>query len=106
MQLFGQPLFLELNMKKTHLVRFVLQLVVLGGVGFVLATLTGVFWAYFMYLWKTWESGKKEAILGPGPYHDSRESLHNRDDHQKSKTDLSKGMVDDLSQPELNQVIK
>jgi hypothetical protein len=42
---------------------FGIQLFVLGGVGLVLASLTGAFWAYFMYLWKTWDNGKRDPTV-------------------------------------------
>ena len=76
---------------------------VLGGVGFVLASLTGAFWAYFMYLWKTWDNGKRDANSGPGNYpstEEEREKEHQL--HMSSRDDLTGS--DDISLPEVNQV--
>jgi len=73
----------------------------------VLASLTSAFWAYFMYLWKTWDNGKRDTNSGPGPYVTSEEERELRElrEHQKrnlSKDDLNSS--DDASLPEVNQV--
>ena len=40
---------------------FLLRVFVLGTIGCVFSTLVLMFWIYFMYLWKTWDSGKRSA---------------------------------------------
>ena len=76
---------------------------VLGGVGFVLASLTGAFWAYFMYLWKTWDNGKRDANSGPGNYPSTEEEREKEQQlHLSSRDDLTGS--DDISLPEVNQV--
>jgi hypothetical protein len=45
-----------------------LKIFVLGGVGSVLTLLAALFWAYFMYLWKTLDSSlKRDHVIGGGP---------------------------------------
>ena len=45
-----------------------LKVFVLGGVGSVLTLLAALFWAYFMYLWKTLDSSlKRDHVIGGGP---------------------------------------
>ena len=47
---------------------FLLKVFVLGGVGSVLTILAALFWAYFMYLWKTLDSSlKRDHVIGGGP---------------------------------------
>ena len=47
---------------------FMLKVLVLGGVGSVLTLLAALFWAYFMYLWKTLDSSlKRDHVIGGGP---------------------------------------
>jgi len=76
---------------------------VLGGVGFVLATLTATFWAYFMYLWKTWDTGKRESILGPGVLMGPDDDQGN--DGQRSRDEINSMNEDDLGLPsDVNQV--
>ncbi len=76
---------------------------VLGGVGFVLATLTSMFWAYFMYLWKTWDAGKRESNVGPsvfmGP--DDEPGI----DSQRSRDELNSANGEEVGLPsDMNQV--
>ena len=71
---------------------------VLGGVGLVLASLTGAFWAYFMYLWKTWDNGKREP--GQPAFVGFDEDFLDQD---RSRDDLATGS-DDASSQEINQV--
>ena len=42
---------------------FILRVIVLGTIGGVLSTLVLMFWIYFMYLWRTWDSGKREQPM-------------------------------------------
>jgi hypothetical protein len=78
-------------------------LFVLGGVGLVLASLTGAFWAYFMYLWKTFDNGKRDSGPGPSPFIGPDEDF----DKELSRDDLLAGNgSDDSSLPEVNQVEK
>ena len=46
---------------------FMLRIFVLGGIGSVLFVLAGMFWAYFMYLWKTLDSSMKRDHVTMGP---------------------------------------
>ena len=47
---------------------FMLKVFVLGGVGSVLTLLAALFWAYFMYLWKTLDNSlKRDHVIGGGP---------------------------------------
>jgi len=41
----------------------ILQIFVLGGVGSIFASLIGTFWAYFIYMWRLWDVGKREPII-------------------------------------------
>ena len=41
---------------------FLLRVFVLGTIGCVFSVLGLMFWIYFMYLWKTWDSGKRENM--------------------------------------------
>ena len=89
------PFILQINI--------LLQMFVLGGVGFVLASLTGAFWAYFMYLWKTWDNGKRDTNSGPGNYPSTEEEREKEQQlHLSSRDDLTGS--DDISLPEVNQV--
>ena len=38
---------------------FILRMIVLGTIGCVFSILGLIFWVYFVYLWKTWDSGKQ-----------------------------------------------
>lgn len=38
---------------------FLLKIFVLGGIGFVFLILAVIFWSYYMYLWRTWDSNKR-----------------------------------------------
>ena len=71
----------------------------------MLASLTSAFWAYFMYLWKTWDNGKRDTNSGPGPYVTSEEERELREQQKRnlSKDDLNGN--DDISLPEVNQVM-
>ena len=40
---------------------FLLRVFVLGTIGCVFSTLTLMFWIYFMYLWRTWDAGKRDS---------------------------------------------
>ena len=40
---------------------FLLRVLVLGTIGCVFSTLTLMFWVYFMYLWRTWDAGKRDS---------------------------------------------
>ena len=40
---------------------FLLRVLVLGTIGCVFSTLTLMFWIYFMYLWRTWDAGKRDS---------------------------------------------
>ena len=40
---------------------FILRMIVLGTIGCVFSILGLIFWVYFVYLWKTWDSGKQEC---------------------------------------------
>ena len=47
---------------------FLLKVFVLGGVGSVLTILAALFWAYFMYLWRTLDNSlKRDHVIGGGP---------------------------------------
>jgi len=77
----------------------IFQLFVLGGVGLVLASLTGAFWAYFMYLWKTWDNGKREP--GQAAFVLDDDLM----DPDRSRDDLFNAAgSDDASLQEINQV--
>ncbi len=40
----------------------------MGGVGSVLTLLAVIFWAYFMYLWRTLDNSlKRDHVIGGGP---------------------------------------
>jgi hypothetical protein len=41
---------------------FVLRMIVLGTIGCVFSILGLIFWVYFVYLWRTWDSGKQGCI--------------------------------------------
>jgi len=41
---------------------FILRMIVLGTIGCVFSILGLIFWVYFVYLWKTWDSGKREQM--------------------------------------------
>ena len=47
---------------------FILRMIVLGTIGCVFSILGLIFWVYFVYLWKTWDSGKQECIQISGRY--------------------------------------
>ena len=42
---------------------FILRMIVLGTIGCVFSILGLIFWVYFVYLWKTWDSGKQKDVL-------------------------------------------
>lgn len=45
-----------------------LKVLVYGGVGSVLTLLAAMFWAYFMYSWKTLDNSlKRDHVIGGGP---------------------------------------
>ena len=47
---------------------FLLKVFVLSGVGSVLTILAALFWAYFMYLWRTLDNSlKRDHVIGGGP---------------------------------------
>lgn len=47
---------------------FLLKVFVLGGVGSVITLLAAIFWAYFMYLWRTLDNSlKRDHVIGGGP---------------------------------------
>lgn len=46
---------------------YYLRVFVLGTIGCVLSTLALMFWIYFMYLWKTWDSGNKRESTSVMP---------------------------------------
>ena len=52
------PFLLEKQYEKQFLM---LRICVLGTIGSVLSSLALMFWIYFMYLWRTWDSGKSRA---------------------------------------------
>ena len=47
---------------------FILRMIVLGTIGCVFSILGLIFWVYFVYLWKTWDSGKQKCIQISGMY--------------------------------------
>ena len=52
------PFLLEKEYEKQFLM---LRICVLGTIGSVLSSLALMFWIYFMYLWRTWDSGKSRS---------------------------------------------
>ena len=46
---------------------FYLRVFVLGSIGCVFSTLVLMFWIYFMYLWRTWDSGSKREQMAACP---------------------------------------
>ena len=40
-----------------------LKVFVIGGIGVVLGSLLVLFWAYFMYLWRTWDSKRDPSSM-------------------------------------------
>ena len=40
-----------------------LKVLVIGGISLVLGSLVVLFWAYFMYLWRTWDSKRDPSSM-------------------------------------------
>ena len=81
---------------------FILRVLVLGTIGCVFSTLLLLFWVYFMYLWKTWDSGSKrdqmsscsEANIQPTQVLEdggNNESVHANESNNEDDIEASDG---------------
>ena len=51
-----------------------LKVLVIGGIGLVLGSLLVMFWAYFMYLWRTWDTKRD-----PGSMYDAAQAEYDEE---------------------------
>ena len=74
---------------------FLLKIFVLGTIGLVLTGLVGLFWAYFLYLWKTLDNSLKRDHVVMGPDGPEATTFHTNDALQQRKNSASFSTLDE-----------